>query len=105
MIDALKERLKKGLYINNLYEMATLCRRQAMDTSVPLPFWVLDRIFLDIAYAWEDRPLPVEEAERLQKRILAPIRDVMTAIEKRASPAELYRLLNTLLVAYLVHAN
>ncbi len=105
MIEQLNERLKKGLYIENLHEMASLCRQQALDTTLPLPFWVLQKMFLDIATAWEDRPLPVEEAERLEKRILAPIREVMTATEKRASHAELYRLLNTLLMAYLGHAN
>ena len=70
MIEGLQEKLDKGLYIDNLYEMASLCRQQALDTTLPLPFWVLQKMFLDIATAWEDRPLPVEEAERLQKRIL-----------------------------------
>ena len=73
-----------------------------MDTLHPLPFFVIQQVFLGIARDWEERPLPVEEATLVTSKITKPLEDVIDAIEADVSKEELFDLLNKLLSAYLV---
>jgi len=82
--------------------MASLCKTLAMDTSRPLPFFVMQHLFLDIARDWEERPLPVDEAKLLESRLIDPIKYLIEAIEAGVSAEEMFTLLNTLVSAYLV---
>ncbi len=73
-----------------------------MDEKHPLPFFVMQHLFLDIARDWEERPLPTDEVELLESRLLNPLEDLIKAIEVDALIEEMFNLLNALISAYLV---
>jgi hypothetical protein len=98
----LQEKLEKGFYLDNLYEMAHLCKMLASDTICPAPFFVMRNIFLDIARNWEERALTVEEAKRVEKKMTKPLGDLIEGIEIDSSSEEVLYLLNTLVSTYLV---
>jgi len=98
----LQERLEKGFYLDNLYEMAHLCKTLASDTVYLAVFFVMGDIFLDIARRWEERALPVEEAKRVEWEMTKPLRNLIEGIERNASSEEIMDLLNTLVSAYQV---
>jgi len=97
-----RERLRQGLYLHNLYEMAQLCKTLALDTIHPVPFFVMEHIFLDIARHWEDKPLPVEEAKLVESKMIKPLEELVEGIEANASSEEAFNLLNRVVSAYLI---
>jgi len=101
-LQQLQEKLEKGFYLDNLYEMAHLCKTLASDTIYPAAFFVMWDIFLDIARRWEERALPVEEAKRVERKMTKPFGDLIEGIERNASSEEILDLLNTLVSTYLV---
>jgi hypothetical protein len=101
-IRVVQEELAKGLYVDNLYEMARECMRIAEEAKDPLAFYVLAHVFGDIARDWDERPLPAVEVEEMELRIGSPLRRVITAIERDHEPAQLHDGLNSLVWALLV---
>ena len=100
-LQQLRERLAKGFYIDNLYEMVHLCRSLALDSNSPAPFFVMQHIFFNIARYWEDKPLPVEEAKLVQSEMVKPIEDLISGIEVNVSSEQTLTLLNKVVSAYL----
>lgn len=96
------ERLRKGFYLDNLCEMARLCKTLALDTASPAPFFIMEHIFLDIARHWEDKPLSVEEAKLVESKLIKPLEDLIQGIGANASSEETFSLLNRLVSAYLI---
>ncbi|MFC2008278.1 hypothetical protein ACFLT0_01120 [Chloroflexota bacterium] len=82
--------------------MASLCKTLALDTTSPVPFFVMEHIFLDIARHWEDRPLPVEEAKLVEARMMKTVEDLVEGIEAFASIEQIYILLNGVVSDYLI---
>lgn len=74
----------------------------ASDTIYPATFFVMGSIFLDIARHWEERALPVEEAERTARQMTKPLGDLIQGIETQVSDEVVLNLLNTVVSAYLV---
>jgi 3-deoxy-D-arabino-heptulosonate 7-phosphate (DAHP) synthase len=68
-----------------------------MGTQNPLPFFVLQQFFLQIARDWEERPLTVEEANTLSSRIVGPIEEIIDALEVGASKEQQFDLLTKLI--------
>lgn len=101
-LQQLRERLKQGFYLDNLYEMARLCESLALDTASPAPFFVMEHIFLDIARQWEDKPLLVEEAKSVESKMIKPLEELIEGIEAAASNEETFNLLNEVASAYLI---
>lgn len=101
-LQILREKLKQGFYIDNLYEMAALCKSLALDTPSPAPFFFMRNIFLDIARHWEDVPLPVEEAEQVELKMLEPLEELVERLKADASVEEIFNLLNRVVSAYLI---
>jgi len=101
-LQQLREKLEKGFYLDNLDEMARLCRNLALDTASPAPFFIMEHIFLDIARHWEDKPLLVEEAKLVESFLLQPLEDLVEGIEANASSEEVVNLLNRVVSAYLI---
>ena len=99
-LQELRDRLRKGFYVDNLYEMAYLCKALALETPAPVPFFLMQRIFWDIARDWEERPVPVEEAKESESRMTKPIEDLIDAIEVGASPSEVLYLRNCVVSAF-----
>lgn len=104
-LDELDERLEKGLFVDNLYEMANSCRMLAMDTDIPLPLFVIRHLFLEIAHDWEDRPVTVEEAKPVQSALIQPIHNLIKAIKAGSPAANIYDSLNQIISTYLVAAD
>jgi len=101
-LQKLQEKLEKGFYLDNLYEMAHLCKMLASDTIYPAAFFVMRDIFLDIARRWEERALPVEEAKRVERKMTKPLGDLIQGIETEGSAGGVFDLLNNVVSAYLV---
>ena len=101
-VQPLRDMLGKGLYLDNLWELARVCRSLAMDASHPLPFFVMRQVFLEIANNWDERPLPVEEATYIGSKIAKPLEDLLVGLECGASAAELFDLLDAFVSARLV---
>ena len=101
-LQKLRERLEKGFYLDNLYELAHLCRNLALDTTSPAPFFIMEHIFLDIARSWEDKPLPVEEAKLVGSKLIEPLEYLIEGIEADASGEEVLNLLDSVVSAYLI---
>ena len=101
-LQQLQDKLEKGLYLENLYEMARLCQALASDTIYRVAFFVMREIFLDIARGWDERAVPVEEAKRVEQQMLEPIRDLIRGIDRQAADEVILNLLNTVVSAYLV---
>jgi hypothetical protein len=100
-LQQLREKLEKGFYVDNLYEMARLCKSLALDAINPAPFFVMRSIFLGIARDWEDRALPVEEAALVASKLMEPLAKLVDGLETNAPSSELYYLLNNAVAAYL----
>ena len=101
-LQQLRERLGKGFYLDNLYEMARLCKSLALGAKSPVLFFFMEHIFLDVARHWEDKPLPVEEAKLVESFLLQPLEDLVEGIEANASSEEVLNLLNRVVSAYLI---
>ena len=99
-LQPLREKLERGFYINNLYEMAHLCKNLALDTTSPAPFFVMQHIFLNIARYWEDKPLLVEEAKLVEGEMIKPLKDLINGIEADASSEQIIHLLNKAVSSY-----
>jgi hypothetical protein len=82
--------------------MAALCKSLALDTPSPAPFFFMRNIFLDIARHWEDVPLPVEEAEQVELKMLEPLEELVERLKADASVEEIFNLLNRVVSAYLI---
>lgn len=100
-LQQLQEKLAKGFYLNNLYEMARLCKSSALESNSPAPFFVMQHIFFNIARYWEDKPLPVEEARLVQSEMVKPIEDLISGIEANATSEQTLTLLNKVVSSYL----
>lgn len=57
---------------------------------------------MDIARRWEERALPVEEAEQVGWALTRPLGHLIRGIETNASAEEMLNLLNEVVSAYLV---
>lgn len=100
-LQELQERLRKGFYIDNLYDMVRLCRSLALDTINPAPFFVMEKVFFGVADYWDDRPLTVEEAQEVQSKMMRPLQELIRGIEDNAPSGEMFALLNGVVSAYL----
>jgi hypothetical protein len=101
-LQQLQEKLEKGFYLDNLYEIAHLCKMLASDTIYPAAFFVMRDIFLNIARRWEERALPVDEAKRVEREMARPLEDLIRGIDADVSPEVVLNLLNGVVSAYLV---
>ncbi len=100
-LQKLREELKQGFYLNNLYEMASLCKDLALGVTNPAPFFVMQHIFLNIARYWEDKPLLVEEAKLVEGEMIKPLKDLIGGIEANASGEQIIHLLNKAVSSYM----
>ena len=100
-LQQLREKLDKGFYVDNLYEMARLCRNLALETDNPAPFFIMEQIFRGIAKYWEDKPIIVEEAKLVENEIVKPVKDLFDGIEANASSEQIIDLLNKTISSYM----
>ena len=100
-LQQLREKLEKGFYVDNLYEMARLCKNLALETANPVPFFVIEQIFLGIARHWQDRPVIVEEAKLVEAEMIKPLKDVIGGIEANASSEQMFHFLNKAVSSYM----
>lgn len=96
---SLMSNLDKGLFLNNLYEMIRMCDQ--LNKTIPLPFYVLESIFSNIARSWDEQAVPVEEVKLAETKLVEPIKHVLDLIKEKASDKDLYRALNQVVLGYL----
>ncbi len=100
-LQQLQEKLERGFYVDNLYEMASLCKDLALGTTSPAPYFIKEQIFLRIAENWEERPLSVEEAKLVEVEMIKPLKDLIGGIETSASSEQIIHLLNKTVSSYM----
>lgn len=100
-LQQLREKLEQGFYVNNLYEMASHCKNLALDTANPVPFFVMEQVFLGIARHWEDKPLIVEEAKLVELEMIKPLKNLIGGIEANASSEQIVHFLNKVVSSYM----
>ena len=100
-LQKLREKLERGFYVNNLYDMARLCKSLALDTTNPAPFFIMENIFPGIAKYWEDRPVIVEEAKLVEVEMTKSLKELMDGIEANASSEQIVHLLNKAVSSYM----
>ena len=100
-LQQLREKLEKGFYLDNLYEMASLCKDLTVGAVSPAPFFIMENIFSGIAKYWEDRPVIVEEAKLVEGEMIKPLKDLIGGIEANASGEQMVYLLNKAVSAYM----
>lgn len=98
-LQLLEEKLDKGFFVQNLYDMARICENLMEDTFGGPAFYILRRIFLDIARDWNDRAVSVDEAAEVENKLEAPIRQLIAVLETRRSKEALFESLAKLVVA------
>lgn len=102
-LQQLREKLGRGFYVDNLYEIARLCRSLALETDYPASFFIMEQIFKNIAKYWEDKPIIVEEAKLVENEIVKPVNDLIDGIEANASSEQIIELLNKTISSYMFH--
>lgn len=98
-VQLLKENLGKGFFVDNLYEMASICEKLMKDSARAPAFYILRSVFLDLARDWDERPLPAEEVTKVQEKLEMPIREVIEGLEALWSKEALFESLRKLVAA------
>jgi len=97
----LRDKLMQGFYVDNLYEMSSLCTKLSSRPDMRVPMFVLSVIFRGIAADWDERPIEVEYARDIEMKLLAPVKAMIEAIEDKKRPHEIYVLLDGLIQEFL----
>lgn len=95
----LEKMLKKGLYINNLCDMARLCGR-AKRKSNTVVFDVLEGIFYDLAHNWDERPLLESEVKFVELKLLEPFLQLVEKVNTGSTEKETFQLLTDIILNY-----
>lgn len=98
-LQLLKEKLDKGFFVQNFYDMAQTCESLVEDKFGGPAFYILRSIFLDIARDWNGRPISVDEATEVKNKLDAPIRELVEVLETRRSKEALFESLAKLVGA------
>ena len=89
-LQLLKEKLDKGFFVHNFYDMAQTCKSLIEDKFGGPAFYILRSIFLDIARDWNERAVSVDEATEVKNKLEAPIRELIEALETHRSKEALF---------------
>ena len=100
-LQQLREKLDKGFYVDNLYEMAHLCKDMALGSQSPVPYFIMQKIFSGIAIYWDDKPVIVEEAKLVEIELKKPLELLIDAIEEEVANSKLMELANKAVSTYL----
>jgi hypothetical protein len=100
-IQQLKERLDKGFYVDNLYEMARICNAMALESKNPAPFFIMQKIFSGIADYWGEKPVIVEEAKLVQDELFQLVKNLIDVIEENAPAEQIMHITNKVVSSYL----
>lgn len=98
----LLELLDLGFYVDNLYKLASLCKKLSLDTPRPAAFFIMESIFLNVARNWEDRPLTDEEAQQVESKLMRPLKELIEALEESSTNEEVLERLDEVVSAYWV---
>ena len=97
----LREKLEKGFYVDNLYEMARLCKSMALGSNSPVPFFIMQKIFSGIADYWDDKPVSVEDAKLVEAELKEPLRHLIDALEDKAENEKIMELADKAVLSYM----
>jgi hypothetical protein len=100
-LQPLREKLEQGFYVDNLYEMARLCKGMALESKNSVPFFIMQKIFSGIADYWDEKPVIVEEAKLVQVELVKSLKSLIDAIEDNASAEKTMNLMDKAVSSYL----
>ncbi len=96
-VEEVKQLLQNGLYIDNLRRIQTVAWEAVKNNQAMCPAYIICQIAADIADDWEDRPLLVSEAERIEAALRPSIEAVLDAVLNNSSQTEIMASLNVLI--------
>ena len=102
-LQQLRGKLGKGLYVDNLYEMARICKDMALESDNPAPFFIMQKIFLGVANYRDEAPINVEEAKLVDIELENQLKQLVSAVETSASIEDIIRLANKAISTYLFY--
>lgn len=84
------ERLRNGLYVNNLHAMLPPLGRLVRQTtgSEQLAAWVVESVVADLCSEWDDRRLPTEEYDQVNSDLTPALLDVVDRLLLGRAPEE-----------------
>lgn len=98
--EGLRDRLAKGLYLDNVRSMARTCRELSISAERCLPYFVLSCILYGLADHWDERAVPTKETETAERLLIEPLQRVLVAIETGYSDEEVVDLLTQVIQAF-----
>ena len=100
-LQQLREKLNRGFYLDNLYEMARICRSMALESENPAPFFIMQKVFSGIADYWDDGPVDVEEAKLVEIELKESLGKLIEMLESKAKNGEITEMANKVVSSYL----
>jgi hypothetical protein len=85
LLAELKRRLDQGFYRDNIEAVAYLADEAALQSSRPLPLYVISQVLTELVEVWPEQGIPTAALELAKKKIHRPI----DAYLKQASTSEL----------------
>ena len=99
--DTLLSVLNKGLYIDNFYEITKICKDlSTQNTQYAWVFFIFNKLFYDLAYDWEDRPVKVSEGDYLEKNISPSIKEIIKNLKEEKSISQIVNNVNILVLNF-----
>ena len=99
-IDQLAVELSKGLYVNNLSNLISICEDAKHDDEHVLAFHTLQCIFIGIKQSFDERAVPTNEFDFVQSKLMTPILDILEMMKTDGSEKELYGMLSNIVGIY-----
>ncbi|MBC2700690.1 MAG: hypothetical protein HF976_04625 [ANME-2 cluster archaeon] len=99
-IDQLSVEFSKGLYVNNLNNLISICEDAKHNDEYVLACHTLQCIFIGIKQSFDERAVSTDEFDFVQSKLITPILDIFEMIKTDGSEKELYRMLSNIVGIY-----
>ena len=94
-----RQKLKKGFYSNNLSDLAKHFREMSISTKWHSVCFILYEACLAIVRNWDERPVTVQEAKKVETILSPAFFAVLDTIELNPSPKNLLASMDELVLA------
>lgn len=96
-LEELRSVTSEGIFVDNLYRMAKISKELMRCPNMLVPGFVLRSAFLNVADAWDERPIVVEDVNELCEQMRETVLGITLALENGVSSEQLTVLLERLI--------
>ncbi len=97
---SLEQKLKDGLYVNNLKQLVSLCN-EAKKKENTLAFHTLESVFSGVLQSFDERALPTSELQHVQSKLSTPVSNLIKKLRNGDSEKEIFQSLTELVQEYI----